>query len=49
MLWPQDGRMMKEDIRKIYDGSMFYEVAERRASKRRPVGVTRQIEKKKKV
>lgn len=33
MLWPQDGRMMKEDIRRIYDGSIFYTIADRRAKK----------------
>jgi hypothetical protein len=31
MLWPEDGRMMKEDIRGIYDGSIFYTIASRRA------------------
>ncbi|KAF2029169.1 Caleosin-domain-containing protein [Setomelanomma holmii] len=31
MLWPADGRMMKEDIRAIFDGSIFYVIAERRA------------------
>ncbi|KAB2103290.1 hypothetical protein AG0111_0g8571 [Alternaria gaisen] len=30
MLWPEDGRMMKEDIRGIYDGSIFYTLAQRR-------------------
>ncbi|KAK7192079.1 caleosin domain containing protein [Paraphaeosphaeria sporulosa] len=34
MLWPDDGRMMKEDIRGIYDGSIFYKIAARRASNR---------------
>lgn len=33
LLWPDDGRMMKEDIRGIYDGSLFYKVAARRSSK----------------
>lgn len=33
MLWPEDGRIMKEDIRKLYDGSLFYVVAARRAKK----------------
>jgi peroxygenase len=33
MLWPEDGRMMKEDIRRIYDGSLFYELAARREKK----------------
>ena len=30
LLWPRDGRMMKEDIRGIYDGSIFYTIAARR-------------------
>ncbi|KAL7789023.1 Caleosin domain-containing protein [Trichoderma ceciliae] len=30
LLWPEDGRMRKEDIRKIYDGSLFYEIAKER-------------------
>jgi peroxygenase len=30
MLWPSDGRMMKEDVRGVYDGSIFYTLAERR-------------------
>jgi hypothetical protein len=33
MLWPEDGRMRKEDIRGIYDGSIFYTIAARRAKK----------------
>jgi peroxygenase len=33
MLWPEDGRMMKEDIRGVYDGSLFYKIAERRGKK----------------
>lgn len=33
MLWPKDGRMMKEDIRMIYDGSLFYVIAARRRGK----------------
>ncbi|KAI1025205.1 hypothetical protein LB505_009444 [Fusarium chuoi] len=33
LLWPDDGRMMKEDIRGIYDGSLFYKIAARRPSK----------------
>jgi len=31
LLWPEDGRMKKEDIRRIYDGSIFYELAARRS------------------
>ncbi|KAI0395209.1 Caleosin-domain-containing protein [Xylariaceae sp. FL0594] len=34
MLWPEDGKMRKEDIRRIYDGSLFYVIAERRARKK---------------
>jgi len=34
LLWPEDGVMRKEDIRRIYDGSLFYEVAARRKTKR---------------
>ncbi|KAL5392110.1 hypothetical protein PMIN03_007276 [Paraphaeosphaeria minitans] len=34
MLWPEDGHMMKEDIRGVYDGSVFYKIAARRASNR---------------
>jgi len=30
MLWPEDGKMKKEDIRGIYDGSLFYTIAARR-------------------
>ena len=28
LLWPEDGIMRKEDIRGVYDGSMFYKKAE---------------------
>jgi peroxygenase len=31
MLWPEDGKMMKEDIRATFDGSIFYAIAKRRA------------------
>lgn len=30
MLWPDDGIMRKEDIRRVFDGSIFYEIAARR-------------------
>jgi len=33
MLWPEDGKMWKEDIRRIYDGSIFFTIAKRRAEK----------------
>ncbi|KAL0945609.1 hypothetical protein HGRIS_014764 [Hohenbuehelia grisea] len=29
MLWPHDGRMSKEDVRRVYDGSIFYEISGR--------------------
>ncbi|OTA97552.1 hypothetical protein M434DRAFT_26577 [Hypoxylon sp. CO27-5] len=32
MLWPADSKMKKEDIRGIYDGSIFYTMANRRAA-----------------
>jgi len=31
LLWPQDGRLRKEDIRGVYDGSLFFEIARDRA------------------
>ena len=34
MLWPEDGHMKKEDIRAIYDGSMFHTMVARRARKK---------------
>jgi hypothetical protein len=40
LLWPEDGRMMKEDIRGIYDGSLFYTIAARREA--RPAQVSKQ-------
>ncbi|KAF6823293.1 caleosin domain containing protein [Colletotrichum plurivorum] len=33
MLWPNDGRMMKDEIRGIYDGSLFYKIAAARSRK----------------
>jgi hypothetical protein len=27
LLLPEDGRMKKDDIRRVFDGSIFYEVA----------------------
>jgi len=30
LLWPEDGKMKKEDIRRVYDGSIFYDIAEKR-------------------
>jgi len=34
LLWPEDGRMKKEDIRRIYDGSLFYDIAARRSKQK---------------
>ncbi len=31
LLWPEDGVMKKEDIRRVYDGSIFYDIAAKRA------------------
>jgi peroxygenase len=33
LLWPEDGRMQKDDIRRIFDGSIFFEIAARREKK----------------
>jgi peroxygenase len=33
MLWPEDGRIMKEDVRAIYDGSIFQRIADKREKK----------------
>ncbi|CAN9083640.1 unnamed protein product [Alternaria alternata] len=33
LLWPQDGRMHRDDIRGVYDGSIFWKIAEARARK----------------
>ncbi|KAI8942509.1 hypothetical protein NX059_000573 [Plenodomus lindquistii] len=30
LLWPQDGRLRKEDIRGVYDGSIFFKIADAR-------------------
>lgn len=35
MLWPEDGEMKKDDLRRVYDGSLFYTIAERRAAKQK--------------
>lgn len=33
LLWPEDGMMKKEDIRRVYDGSIFSELSARRSGK----------------
>ncbi|OCH89018.1 Caleosin-domain-containing protein [Obba rivulosa] len=33
MLWPEDGIIKKEDVRRVYDGSIFPHIASRRAGK----------------
>jgi peroxygenase len=30
LLWPEDGVMTKEDVRGVFDGSVFYAIAEQR-------------------
>ena len=35
LIWPDDGVMKKEDIRGIYDGSIFYKKAEEYKRKQR--------------
>lgn len=30
LIWPADGIVTKESLRKIYDGSLFYDVAAKR-------------------
>ncbi|EDU41523.1 caleosin domain containing protein [Pyrenophora tritici-repentis Pt-1C-BFP] len=35
MLWPEDGRLMKEDIRAVYDGSIFQKIADKREQQKR--------------
>ena len=34
LIWPDDGIMRKEDIRGIYDGSIFYKKADKRRFKK---------------
>jgi hypothetical protein len=28
LLWPEDGVLRKDDVRRVFDGSIFYEKAE---------------------
>ena len=35
LLWPEDGIMRKEDIRRVYDGSIFYKKAEEYEQKKK--------------
>lgn len=34
LLWPQDGKMHKEDILGVFDGTTFYRIAEQHAKGR---------------
>jgi len=34
LFWPEDGLLKKKDVRGVYDGSVFYEVAEKRTGKK---------------
>ncbi|TBU54971.1 Caleosin-domain-containing protein [Dichomitus squalens] len=38
MLWPEDGVMKKEDCRRVYDGSIFYDIAMERIGTTNPRG-----------
>jgi hypothetical protein len=29
MLWPEDGKIKKDDVRGVFDGSIFYTIAAR--------------------
>lgn len=31
LLWPEDGAMTKDEVRGVFDGSIFYAIAEQRA------------------
>ena len=31
MLWPEDGVLKREDVRRVYDGSIFVDIASKRA------------------
>ncbi|EIW63435.1 Caleosin-domain-containing protein [Trametes versicolor FP-101664 SS1] len=33
LLWPEDGVMKREDVRRVFDGSIFAEIASKRAGK----------------
>ncbi len=34
LLWPEDGIMKKDDVRRVYDGSIFFDIAAKRAGGR---------------
>jgi peroxygenase len=34
LLWPEDGRMSKEDVRGVFEGSIFYTIAEQHKTNR---------------
>ena len=36
LLWPEDGVMSKADVRGVFDGSIFYSIAEQRARASKP-------------
>ncbi|KAH9858578.1 Caleosin-domain-containing protein [Lenzites betulinus] len=35
LLWPEDGVLKREDVRRVYDGSIFHEIAMKRARTRK--------------
>jgi len=46
LLWPEDGVMKKEDIRRVFDGSIFYEIADHRQSRTLRLKEMRRVAKK---
>lgn len=49
LLWPEDGVMRKDDVRRIYDGSIFQFKADEHAEKKRYHGrINKAIESRKK-
>lgn len=38
LLWPADGVLQKEDVRRVFDGTMFYHKADEHAARQRGVG-----------
>ena len=41
LLWPEDGVMSKEDVLGVFDGSIFYAIAEQHEAKRKTKTVDR--------
>ena len=41
LLWPADGVMQKDDVRRVFDGSIFFEKAEEYSRAKKERGVKR--------